>query len=97
MGREKNEGGGQGRMRNEIDMSQVRFNVIMRPWRVVCVCNTALGVETIKYTIEAESWNKAYMKASDEIPEIASFLGIAVSDVKIDSVTGLPIPERTSE
>lgn len=84
-------------MRNEIDMSQVRFNVIMRPWRVVCVCNTALGVETIKYTIEAESWNKAYMKASDEMPEFAALFGVSLADVKIDSVTGLPIPERTSE
>ncbi len=84
-------------MRNEIDMSQVRFNVIMRPWRVVCVISTPNGVETIKYTIEAESWNKAYMKASDEMPEFAALFGVSLADVKIDSVTGLPIPERTSE
>jgi hypothetical protein len=84
-------------MRKDVDMSQMRFNVVMRPWRVVCVCNTDLGTETIKYTIEAESWNKAYMKASDEIPEIASLFGIAVSDVKIDSVTGLPVPQKSSE
>lgn len=84
-------------MHKDIDMSKMHFNVVLRPWRVVCVCNTTLGIETIKYTIEAESWNKAYMKASDEIPEIATLFGIAVSDVKIDSVTGLPIPERTSE
>ena len=84
-------------MHSKIDMSKMRFTVKMRPWRVVCVCDTALGVETIKYTIEAESWNKAYMKASDEIPEIASFLGIAVSDVKIESVTGLPIPQKSLE
>lgn len=96
MGREKNEGGGQRRMRNKIDMSQVRFNVIMRPWRVVCVCNTALGVETIKYTIEAESWNKAYMKASDEMPEFASVFGVSVNDIKIESVTGLPVPQKDS-
>lgn len=76
-------------MRSEIDMSKMRFTVKMRPWRVVCVCDTGLGVETIKYTIEAESWNKAYMKASDEIPEIASLFGIPVSDVRIDSVTGI--------
>lgn len=84
-------------MRNHVDMSKMRFTVQMRPWRVVCVCNTDLGTETIKYTIEAESWNKAYMKASDEIPEIASLFGIAVSDVKIDSVTGLPVPQKSSE
>lgn len=84
-------------MHSKIDMSKMRFTVKTRPWRVVCVCDTALGVETIKYTIEAESWNKAYMKASDEMPEIASFLGIAVSDVKIESVTGLPIPQKSSE
>jgi hypothetical protein len=54
-------------------------------------------VETIKYTIEAESWNKAYMKASDEMPEFAALFGVSLADVKIDSVTGLPIPERTSE
>lgn len=84
-------------MRKDVDMSQMRFNVVMRPWRVVCVCNTDLGTETIKYTIEAESWNKAYMKASDEIPEIASLFGIAVSDVNIDSVTGLPVPQKSSE
>lgn len=84
-------------MHSKIDMSKMRFAVKMRPWRVVCVCDTAFGVETIKYTIEAESWNKAYMKASDEMPEIASFLGIAVSDVKIESVTGLPIPQKSSE
>lgn len=84
-------------MHKDIDMSKMHFNVVLRPWRVVCVCNTTLGIETIKYTIEAESWNKAYMKASDEILEIASFLGIAVGDVKIESVTGLPIPQQSSE
>lgn len=76
-------------MRKHIDMSKMRFTVKMRPWRVVCVCDTDLGVETIKYTIEAESWNKAYMKASDEMPEIASLFGIPVSNVRIDSVTGI--------
>lgn len=76
-------------MHREIDMSKMRFTVKMRPWRVVCVCDTDLGSETIKYTIEAESWNKAYMKASDEIPEIASLFGIPVSNVRIDSVTGI--------
>lgn len=84
-------------MHKDIDMSKMHFNVVLRPWRVVCVCNTTLGIETIKYTIEAESWNKAYMKASDEILEIASFLGIAVGDVKIESVTGLPIHQQSSE
>lgn len=76
-------------MHSEIDMSKMRFTVKMRPWRVVCACDTDSGVETIKYTIEAESWNKAYMKASDEIPEIASLFGIPVSNVRIDSVTGI--------
>jgi hypothetical protein len=84
-------------MHKDIDTSQMRFNVILRPWRVVCVCSTALGVETIKYTIEAESWNKAYLKASDEIPEFASILGVSVNDIKIESVTGLPVPQKSSE
>ena len=76
-------------MKLDLSNKQMRFTVAMRPWRVVCVCDTDLGVETIKYTIEAESWNKAYMKASDEMPEIASLLGIPVSNVRIDSVTGI--------
>ena len=71
-----------------VDTSKMRFTVQMRPWRVVCVCNTHLGTETIKYTIEAESWNKAYLKASDEVREIASLLGVSVDDITIESVTG---------
>jgi hypothetical protein len=76
-------------MHKAIDDGKVRFNVIVRPWRVVSVIQTTSGVETIRYTIEAESWNKAYMKASDEIPEIAALFGVSIDDVSIESVTGI--------
>lgn len=84
-------------MHKDLDMSRMRYNVVMRPWRVECAISTTLGVERIKYTIEAESWNKAYLKASDEIPEFASLFGVPVDDVKIESVTGLPIQQKSSE
>lgn len=83
-------------MKLDLSNKQMRFTVVMRPWRVVCLISTASGVETIKYTTEAESWNKAFIQASDEIPEIAALFGVSIDDVSIDSVTGLPIPEGSS-
>lgn len=65
---------------------QERINVIQHPWRVVYSIDSPLGPETIKYTLEAECWNKAYLKASDEAFEIASMLGVDPSMVRIDSV-----------
>lgn len=65
---------------------QVRINVIQHPWRVVYSIDTSLGNETIKYTLEAECWNKAYLKALEEAMEIASMFGVDPHMVRIDSV-----------
>lgn len=64
-------------------------NVVMRPWRVVYALNSVLEPQTIKYTIEAESWNKAYLRALDEMQEIMSLLNITEDKISIKSVTAI--------
>ena len=71
------------------NMSKLRFNVVMRPWRVVYALNSVFEPQTIKYTIEAESWNKAYLRALDEMQEIMSLLNITEDKISIKSVTAI--------
>ena len=66
---------------------QTRINVINHPWRVVYALDGSFDPQTIKYTIEAECWNKAYLMASDEALQIASLLGVEPDKVKVESVT----------
>lgn len=69
--------------------SKLRFNVVMRPWRVVYALKSPLEPQTIKYTLEAESWNKAYLRALDEMQEIMSLLNITEDKISIKSVTAI--------
>ena len=71
------------------NMSKLRFNVVMRLWRVVYSIKSPLEPQTIKYTIEAECWNKAYMRALDEMQEIMSLMGITEDKISIQSVTAI--------
>ena len=65
-------------------------NVVMRPWRVVYALNSVFEPQTIiKYTIEAESRNKAYLRALDEMQEIMSLLNITEDKISIKSVTAI--------
>lgn len=64
-------------------------NVVMRPWRVVYALNSVFETQTIKYTLEAESWNKAYLRALDEMQEIISLLNITEDKISIKSVTAI--------
>lgn len=75
-------------------MPEVKTNVVKRYWRTVFAFNRAdIWPETISYTIEAESWNKAYMMASDDRQEIAHIMDIPVEDVVVKSVTRyMPMP-----
>lgn len=61
----------------------------MRPWRVVYAINSVFEPQTIKYTLEAESWNKAYLRALDEMQEIMSLLNITEDKISIQSITGI--------
>ena len=65
---------------------QIRINVITRPWRVVYALYGSFEPQKIKYTILAESWDKAYLTASDEALKIADLLGVEPDKVKIESV-----------
>lgn len=77
------------RLADPENMSKLRFNVVMRPWRVVYALKSPLEPQTIKYTIEAESWNKAYLRALDEMQEIISLLNITEDKISIKSVTAI--------
>lgn len=74
---------------------QTRINVVNHPWRVVYALNDSFEPQTIKCTIEAESWNKAHLKALDEASEIASLLGTEPDKVKVESVSR--IADKVSE
>lgn len=76
-------------MEDPENMNKLRFNVVMRPWRVVYALKSPLDPQTIKYTIEAESWNKAYLRALDEMQEIMSLLNITEDKISIKSVTAI--------
>ena len=77
------------RLADPENMSKLRFNVVMRPWRVVYALNSVFEPQTIKYTIEAESRNKAYLRALDEMQEIMSLLNITEDKISIKSVTAI--------
>ena len=82
-----------GNRENQVDHASTRkyaANVVMRPWRVVYALNSVFEQQTIiKYTIEAESWNKAYLRALDEMQEIISLLNITEDKISIKSVTAI--------
>ena len=75
-------------------MPEVKTNVVKRYWRAIFTFNRAdIWPESISYTLEAESWNKAYMMASDDRHEIAHIMDIPVEDVLVKSVTRfMPLP-----
>lgn len=77
------------RLADPENMSKLRFNVVMRPWRVVYALKSPFEPQTIKYTLEAESWNKAYLRALDEMQEIMSLLNITEDKISIKSVTAI--------
>lgn len=69
-------------------MPELKTNVVKRYWRAVFTFNRDdIWPESLSYTIEAESWNKAYMMASDDRQEIAFIMDIPVEDVVVKSVT----------
>ena len=81
-----------GNLGNQGDRASTRkyvANVVMRPWRVVYAINSVFEPQTIKYTIEAESRNKAYLRALDEMQEIMSLLNITEDKISIKSVTAI--------
>ena len=82
-----------GNLGNQGDRASTRkyaANVVMRPWRVVYALNSVFEPQTIiKYTIEAESRNKAYLRALDEMQEIMSLLNITEDKISIKSVTAI--------
>lgn len=78
-------------------MPEYRENVVKRYWRAVFVFKRDdIWPESLSYTIEAESWNKAYMMASDDRYEIAHIMDIPVEDVLVKSVTRF-MPSSSSE
>ena len=82
-------GGTQGPKEGRESTRKYAANVVMRPWRVVYALNSVFEPQTIKYTIEAESWNKAYLRALDEMQEIMSLLNITEDKISIKSVTAI--------
>ena len=78
-------------------MPELKTNVVKRYWRAVFSFNRAdIWPESLSYTLEAESWNKAYMMASDDRQEIAHIMDIPVEDVVVKSVTRF-MPSSGSE
>ena len=82
-------GGTRGNQGDRASTRKYAANVVMRPWRVVYAIKSPLEPQTIKYTIEAESWNKAYLRALDEMQEIISLLNITEDKISIKSVTAI--------
>ena len=78
-------------------MPEVKTNIVKRYFRAVISFNRVdISPETISYTIEADSWNKAYMMASDDRQEIARIMDIPEVDVVVKSVTRF-MPTPSSE
>lgn len=83
-------GGNRGNQGDRASTRKYVANVVMRPWRVVYALNSVFEPQTIiKYTIEAESRNKAYLRALDEMQEIMSLLNITEDKISIKSVTAI--------
>lgn len=66
---------------------QLKINVVNRLWRVVYVFNGGFADDTIEYSIEAESWSKARIKAEEEMGQIISMLQINPDQMRIESIT----------
>ena len=78
-------------------MPELKTNVVKRYWRAVFVFKRDdIWPESLSYTLEAESWNKAYMMALDDRQEIAHIMDIPVEDVLVKSVTRF-MPSSDSE
>lgn len=78
-------------------MPELKTNVVKRYWRAVFTFNREdIWPPSLTYTIEAESWNKAYMMASDDRDEIAHIMDIPVEDVIVKSVRRF-MPSEGSE
>lgn len=82
-------GGNRGNQGDRASTRKYAANVVMRPWRVVYAIDSVFEPQTIKYTLEAESWNKAYLMALDEMQEIMSLLNITEDKISIKSVTAI--------
>lgn len=67
--------------------AKLKINVVMRLWRVEYALNGVFEDETIKYSIEAESWSKARIKAEEEMGQIISMLCIEPNQISIKSIT----------
>lgn len=68
--------------------AKLKINVVMRLWRVEYSLNGGVfGGETIKYSIEAESWSKARLRAEEEMGQIISMLCIDPEQISIKSIT----------
>lgn len=67
--------------------AKLKINVVMRLWRVEYALNGVFEDETIKYSIEAESWSKARIKAEEEMGQIISMLCIEPEQISIKSIT----------
>lgn len=78
-------------------MSELKTNVVKRYWRAVfSFKRDDIWPSSISYTLEAESWNKAYMMALDDRHEIAHIMDIDEGDVVVESVTRI-MPLEDSE
>lgn len=78
-------------------MPEVKTNVVKRYWRAVFgFRRDDIWPDSISYTLEAESWNKAFMMASDDKQEIAHIMDIPVEDVVVKSVTRF-MPSSSTE
>ena len=78
-------------------MSQLKENVVKKYWRAVFTFNREdIWPEQLSYIIEAESWNKAYMMASEDREEIAHIMDIPIDDVVVNSVKMI-LPSERSE
>ena len=78
-------------------MPTLKENVVKHYWRAVFAFrNPEVWPDKLSYTLEAESWYKAYMMASDDRSEIAKILDIPIEDVVVKSVTRF-MPQQRSE
>ena len=78
-------------------MSVYKENVVKHYWRAVfSFADEEIWPDSITYTIEAESWNKAYLMASSDREEIARIMDIPVDKVVVKSVIRF-MPSSDSE
>ena len=78
-------------------MSVYKENVVKHYWRAVfSFIDKEIWPDSITYTIEAESWNKAYLMASSDREEIARIMDIPIDKVVVKSVIRF-MPSSDSE